>query len=82
MRMMALVIGAIALACLGAALWLLAAAAGLYWGPEYAPGSAGMPGYKAAGVEADGGGIFFPGFLVLAVGVFLGKFALNLWRKP
>ena len=82
MRVMALLIGAGALGCFGMACWLLIVTAKFYFGAEYAPHSAGMPGYTAAGVEADGGGIFAPGLLLLAVGAFLGVFAFNLWRRP
>jgi len=81
-RVMALLTGASALGCLGIAFWLLIVAARFYFGAEYAPHSAGMPGYTARGVEADGGGIFAPGLLLLAVGAFLGRFAFNLWRRP
>ncbi|GKT23219.1 hypothetical protein [Acidovorax sp. SUPP3334] len=81
MRVMALCIAACALACIGTALWLLLFVAAQYYGSAgYAPHSAAMPGYAAGTVQADGDGIFIPGMLLLAVGVFLGKWALNLWR--
>lgn len=82
MRVMALLIGASALGCFGIAFWLLIVTAKFYFGAEYAPSSAGMPGYTAGGVEADGGGIFAPCILLLAIGAFLGRFAFNLWRRP
>ncbi|WCM88737.1 hypothetical protein [Acidovorax sp. NCPPB 3576] len=82
MRLMACVIGACAIACIGAALWLLIVTAKYAGSEGYAPHSAAMPGYAAGGLEADGDGIFFPGLLLLAVGVFLGKWAWNLWRQP
>jgi len=80
MRVMALCIAACAIACIGVALWLLFLTAQYYGSAAYAPHSGAMPGYTAGGVEADGDGIFIPGMLLLAVGVFLGKWAHNLWR--
>ena len=82
MRAFALVIAACAAACVGAALWLLVITARWYFSADYAPHAAGMPGYMAGGVQADGDGIFAPAILLLAVGIFLGRFAFNLWRKP
>ena len=81
MRVLAVIVGALALVCLGLGGWLLAMTYGFYWGPDYAPYSGGIA-YRVGHVDADGSGIFVPSLLVLGLGIFLGKFALNLWRKP
>ncbi len=62
-------------------MWLLLATLHFYFGDEYAPKSAAMPSHTAGGVEADGSGILLPAMLLGAIGLFLAKFALNLWRK-
>ena len=38
-----------------------------------------MPHYTAGGIDADGAGIIFPLALLLGLGVYLAKFALDLW---
>ena len=63
-------------------MWLLLASLHFFFSDEYAPNSTAMPSYTAGGVEADGSGILLPAILLGAAGVFLMKFAINLWRRP
>ena len=79
LKALAIAIGLGAAGCIGTALWLLALALRLYFSDAYAPG-AGTSFYTAGGIDADGAGIFAPAVLLLAVGLFLAKFAFNLWR--
>jgi hypothetical protein len=81
MKWIAALLAALAAACVAAAAWLWLKTWRFAHGPDYALDSAQQPGYSAGGVEADGGGIFTPAVLLLAVGLFLGRFAWNLWRE-
>ena len=81
MRVAAVIVGAIAAACLGLAVWLFAVTLRFYLGDHYAPNQTFFS-YSAGGAEADGSGIFLPAILLAVVGIFFLKFALNLWRKP
>ena len=82
MRKFAVIVGVLAAAVLGWAMWLLLASLHFYFSAEYAPNSTAMPSLTAGGVEADGSGILLPALLLGATGAFLMKFAINLWRKP
>ena len=82
MRKVAVIVGGLAAVVLGCAMWLLLASLHFYFSDEYAPSSSAMPSHTAGGVEADGSGILLPAMLLGAAGVFLMKFAINLWRKP
>ena len=82
MRKVAVIVGGLAAAVLGWAMWLLLVSLRFYFSDEYASNSAAMPSHTAGGVEADGSGILLPATLLGAAGVFLMKFAINLWRKP
>lgn len=82
MRQVAVIVGGLAAMVLGGAAWLLFISLRFYFSDEYAPNSAMMPGHTAGGVAADGSGILLPALLLGAFGVFLLKFAVNLWRKP
>jgi len=80
MRTFALFLALASAACLGAAAWLGATTLRFFHSDAYAPHSARLPGYTAGRVEADGAGIFLPAGLLLVAGLFLAKFAWNLWR--
>jgi len=82
LRKFAVVVGVLAVSVLAWAMWLLLASLHFYFSDEYAPNSAVMPSHTAGGVEADGSGILLPAILLGATGVFLMKFAINLWRRP
>ena len=82
MRKVAVIVGGLAATVLGWAMWLLLASLHFFFSDEYAPNSAAMPSHTAGGVEADGSGILLPAILLGAAGVFLMKFAINLWRRP
>lgn len=85
MRIAALIVAAAAALCFAGAARLWVKTWHFFQSGEYAPNSAHMPGYTAGNVEADGSGIFFPVVLILALGLFLAKFAWNLWtgeKKP
>ena len=81
MKWIAALLAALAAACVVGAAWLWRKTWRLAHGADYALGSAQQPGYAAGGVEADGGGIFVPAVLLLVVGLFLARFAWNLWRE-
>jgi len=81
LRKVAVIVGGLATVVLGSAMSLLLASLHFYFSDEYAPNSAVMPSHTAGGVEADGSGILLPAILLGAAGVFLMKFAINLWRK-
>lgn len=80
MKFIAALLALGAAASLAAGLRLLQLSYLFYTSEAYAPNSSHMPSYSAGGVEADGGGIFLPAGLLLLLGLFLGKFAFNLWR--
>lgn len=85
MRIAALVVATAAALCFAGAARLWVKTWHFFQSSAYAPNSAHMPGYTAGNVEADGSGIFLPVVLILALGLFLAKFAWNLWtgeRKP
>lgn len=79
MKRLAVVITLASLAVLGFAAHMLLATWRLYNSASYAPGT--YTSHQAGGMEADGGGIYAPGFLLLGLGLFLLKWALNLWRS-
>lgn len=80
MKAFAILLAALATACFAGSAWLWVETYIFFHSSEYAPYSAHMPGYAAGNVEADGTGIFVPAMLVLVLGLFLAKFALNLWK--
>jgi hypothetical protein len=75
MKAAAIIVAGAAGICLAAALWLLLKTLRFYLGDSYARHAGSLPG-----VEADGGGIFLPAALLLGIGLFLLRFAWNLWR--
>lgn len=81
MKWIAALLAALAAACMGGAAWLWVTTWRFAKGADYALDSAQQPGYTARGVEADGSGIFAPAVLLLVVGLFLARFAWNLWRE-
>jgi len=78
LRKFSVIVGVLAAAVLGWAMWLLLASLRFYFSDEYEPNSAAMPSHTAGGVEADGSGILLPAILLGATGAFLMKFAINL----
>ena len=80
MKVAAIIVALLALGCLSAAVWLLWVLWKFAGSQAYAPHSYVSFAYAAGALEADGGGIYMPAVLMLAVGGFLAKFALNLWR--
>jgi len=80
LKAVATFLAALAAACLAAAVWLFLKTYRFYQGADYAPNSPQQPGYAAGQVEADGGGIFAPSVLLFFLGLFLARFAWNLWR--
>jgi hypothetical protein len=81
MKWIAALLAALAVACMAGAAWLWVKTWRFATGADYALDSAHQPGYTARGVEADGSGIFAPAVLMLVVGLFLARFARNLWRE-
>ena len=66
---------------------LLCVSARLFWltwayahSGQYSPGAFSSLAYRTATIEADGSAIYWPAFLLLALALFLAKFAVNLWR--
>jgi hypothetical protein len=80
MKWIAALLVALATACVAGAAWLWLKTWRFAHAADYVLNSAQQPGYTAGGVEADGSGIFTPAVLLLVVGLFLGRFAWNLWR--
>lgn len=80
MKAAAILVGLLACACFVGAAWLWIATSHFFSSDAYAPKSSAMPGYRSGGVEADGGGIFAPALLLFALGLFLARFAFNLWK--
>ena len=80
MKFIAALLAALAAACVAGAAWLWVKTWRFAHGDAYALDSPHQPSHSAGGVEADGGGIFVPAALLLAIGVFLARFAWNLWR--
>jgi hypothetical protein len=80
MRSAALVVGALAAGCIGGSAWLGLETLRFVRGDGYAPDSVHMPGYEAGAVVADGWGIFLPAGLLFVLGLFLARFAWNLWQ--
>lgn len=80
MRAVAVFVALAAAICFAGAAWLWAKTLHFFQSSEYAPNSAHMPGYTAGNLEADGTGIFIPVALIIAFGLFLAKFAWNLWQ--
>jgi len=78
MRWGTALIAALSAVCFVGAIWLYRVLGDFYHGPDYRPGE--YAGYSAGGVEADGGGIFAPAHLLLAVAIFLAKWVYNLLR--
>jgi hypothetical protein len=81
LKIFATIVGLAAALCLSGALRLFYATLRFYLSDLYAPHSSAMPLYTAGGIEAGGTGIFMPAALLLGLGLFLAKFALNLWRN-
>ena len=67
--------------CVLGAAWLWAKTLQFFQNSEYAPNSPRMPSYRVGEIEADGTGIFVPALLLLALGLFLAKFSVNLWQS-
>ena len=80
MKWIAALLAALAAACVAGSAWLWVKTWRFAKGADYALDSAHQPGYTARGMEADGSGIFAPAVLLLVVGLFLARFAWNLWR--
>ncbi len=80
MKWIAALLAALAAACLAGGAWLWVKTWRFAHSADYALDSPNKPGYTAGGVEADGSGIFTPAVLLLVIGLFLGRFAWNLWR--
>ena len=80
MKFIAAFLAALAAAFLAGGAWLWVKTWRFAHSDDYALDSPHQPSYSAGGVEADGSGIFWPAGLLLAAGLFLGKFAWNLWR--
>ena len=79
MKWPALLITLIAAAVITLAAKLLLATWHFYNSPDYAPGT--HTTYQVGGIEADGSGIYAPGLLLLGLGLFLLRWAINLWRS-
>ena len=73
MKLLASVIGVVALLALCAGAWLGHRTMVFANGPDYALD------HDAAG-DGSGGGIFAPAWLLVGLGVFLARFAWKLWR--
>lgn len=82
MRVVATLMAVVSAACLVGGGWLWLETWHVFHGAGYAPHAANQPGYRVGDVEADGTGIFLPSALLLLVGLFLGRWAWNLWRAP
>jgi len=80
MKAIAILLAALATACFAGSAWLWVKIHTFFHSSEYAPSSAQMLRYTAGNLEADGGGIFAPVMLAFVLGLFLAKFALNLWK--
>lgn len=80
MRLIAALLAILAATCLAGAAWLWLETDRFFRSADYAPHSAHQPGYSAGAVEADGSGIFLPSLLLFGLGLFLARFAWNLWR--
>jgi hypothetical protein len=80
MKFIAALLAAVATACLAGGAWLWVKTGRFAHGADYALDSPHQPSHSAGGVEADGSGIFVPAALLLAIGLFLARFAWNLWR--
>lgn len=76
MKMFALIVGGIALACLGGAVRLFMVTYAFYSGPDYDRDVI----VSVGGMSGDSLGIFVPCILLAVVGVFFARFAINLWR--
>lgn len=70
-----------AAACVASSAWLWLKTYRFFHSADYAPNSPHQPGYTAGPVEADGGGIFAPSVIIFVIGLFLARFAWNLWRE-
>ncbi len=81
MKILATIVAIAACACCAASLWLYAKTLHLYSSSDYGPNSAAMPSYSVGTTEADGNGIFLPSGLLMILGLFLAKFAWNLWNE-
>jgi hypothetical protein len=81
LKIAAALVGLLALACFGAAVWLLWVLWQFAHSDAYAPDVYVSFAYSTANVEADGSGIYAPAILLFAVSGFLAKFAWNLWRE-
>ena len=82
MKIAATVVTAFAVLCCTASAWLFAKTLRFYFSNGYAPSAAAMPSYSIGSIEADGSGIFLPAGLLMILGLFLARFAWNLWRDP
>ena len=67
-------------ACAVSAAWLFAMTYNFFKSTDYQPGIKHLFSYGVGLLDLDGGGIFLPSFLLLAIGLFFVKFALDLWR--
>jgi hypothetical protein len=77
-KRLALILTCAAAGVLGFAAHVLLATWRFYNSAGYAPGT--HTSYQAGGVEADGSGLYAPGLLLFGLGLFLLKWAHNLWR--
>ena len=80
MKLVAALVALIGLASIASAVWLFATTYAFFGSPDYQPGIKHAFSYSVGFLDADGGGIFIPSFLLLAVGLFFTKFAFNLWH--
>ena len=80
MKWIAALLAALAAAFLAGGAWLWVKTWRFAHSDDYALDSPHQPSHGAGGVDADGSGIFVPAALLLISGLWLAKFAWNLWR--
>ena len=80
MKFIVALLAFIGAACSVSAVWLFAMTYGFFKSTDYQPGVKHFFSYGVGLLDLDGGGIFLPSFLLLAIGLFFLKFAVNLWR--
>jgi len=80
LKLLAAILALVGAACTLGALRLFVATYRFFASADYQPGVRSFFSYGVGLGNVDGGGIFLPSFLLLALALFLGRFAVNLWR--
>jgi hypothetical protein len=81
MRILALIVFAISAFLLVVAIWLAVLTLRFFLGDQYAPFSGPYLFGGRGGLFSGGIGIFIPSVLLFVLGIFMFKFARNLWRN-